>query len=372
VNVLALFAAETAASILETGLALAAVVGLPVSTWRAGDPTRALFKFVAEVLGAREEIAVLYAKSAFLSTAEGDWLTVVADEVYGVTRTAAAPATSTITLFNGGGGHYEIGGAGGVVITVASSVSGVTYHSTSALTLAGLGATGTVEVEADVAGSDGSAGEDEIDTMITSLLGVSITASTVAVGVDEQDDQSLRLQCEATLGALSPNGPPDAYEFVACNVALTGAAEVTRAQSSADSATGAVTVWIASASGAASGASVTAVQAAIDEWATPLAITATVEAATEVEVAVTATVTAAGLPASFEADAEAAVAAMLAAVPVGSAVTRSALIATIHDLAVAAIAGAGPVSVVLSAPAADVELDDGEVATVGAVSVTEA
>ena len=368
-NVLTLLVAETAASILETGLQLAVAVGLPVTTWRVGDPTRALFKFVAEVLGAREEIAVLYAKSAFLSTAEDDWLTVVADEVYGVERTAASPATSTITLANGGGGYYDIGGAGGVVITVASSTSGATYHSTSALTLAGLGATGTVEVEADVEGSDGSAGEDEIDTMVTSLLGVSITASTAAVGVDAQDDSSLRAQCEATLGALSPDGPPDAYEFVACAVALTGAAEVTRAQSSADSATGDVTVWIASASGAASGASVTAVQAAIDEWATPLTVTATVAAATEVEVAVTATISGVDLPATIEADAEAAVAAMLATVPIGGLVARSAIISALQVLAVAA--GATSVSVALTVPAADVDLDDGEVATVGAVAVTE-
>jgi hypothetical protein len=55
ISVLSLFTAETAAKILSSGLEIAQVLGLPVSTWRNGDPTKSLYHYLAEVLAAREE-----------------------------------------------------------------------------------------------------------------------------------------------------------------------------------------------------------------------------------------------------------------------------------------------------------------------------
>jgi phage-related baseplate assembly protein len=360
-----LFTVDTAANILKAGLEIAQALGIPTSTWRVGDPTRACFKFVAETLGLREPVAALFVKSGFLSTAEGDWLTLLARELYGVERVEAVAATSTVTLVNSGGGYYAR--AAGEV-TVSSSTSGQTYHSTAALALAP-GATATLTVEADLAGSDGSAIENEIDTIVTTMLGVAITASTVAVGQDAQEDASLREQCRATLGALSPNGPPDAYEFVARSSKLTGLTTITRADATEDSATGDVTVYIAGTAGGALPAEVTAVQAAIDVWATPMTVTATVVAASEQSVDVTATVSGTDVPATIEDDAAAVLAKLLSEVPIGGLLSRSAVISTIHGLLVEA--GVVNPTVTLSVPAADVELGEGEIPVLGTVTVTE-
>lgn len=266
---------------LQQGLDALQAAGVSTTSWRVDDPTRVSFVFLAQVLGAREQMQTDFIRSGFLSKAEGDWLKVLALELYGVEVPEPTHATSTLSLTNAGGGYYNMA-IGDVLFS--SSTSGKTYRNTTAFSFAGPGSL-TVEVEADEAGSDSSAGVNDIDTIVSPpMLGVSITASTVAVGQDSQSDAWIRQQCEATLGALSPNGPPDAYEYVARNSTLTGTDEVTRAYSDPDAVDGATTVYVASASGAASGAAVTAVQDAIMLWAKPIGFTPTVVSATEVPI----------------------------------------------------------------------------------------
>jgi hypothetical protein len=92
IHVLQLFAVNSAAHILKTGLEVAAALGVPVETWRAGDPTRSLYHYLAEVLAAHDSILASFVRSGFLSSAieqakeDGnlDWLTVLAKEMYGV------------------------------------------------------------------------------------------------------------------------------------------------------------------------------------------------------------------------------------------------------------------------------------------------
>ena len=57
IEVGALIAIQTAAQFLDAGLELAATYGLPVTTWRVGDPTRTLYAFLAESLAGRERLA---------------------------------------------------------------------------------------------------------------------------------------------------------------------------------------------------------------------------------------------------------------------------------------------------------------------------
>jgi hypothetical protein len=309
-----LFTVQTAVEFLAEGLALAQSVGLLVTSWRTGDPTRASFQFLARGLGNSEERRAEFAKAGFLSSAEDDWKTVVAEEVYGIDRVEATPATSIVTLLNTGGGFYDED-VGSVVFK--STLSGKTYRNTEAVSLHGVGATQSVDVVADEAGSGSSAGLNEIDALVTSLLGVSVTGSSVAVGVDAQDDTALEAQCNASLGALSPNGPPDAYEYVARNPALTGVADITRARSDPNSGTLAVTIYVASASGPVAGASVTAAQDAIEAWATPLCVTPTVLNSSAHTVNITATATGSNIPLDAQDRIEAALAELLAAQPIG-------------------------------------------------------
>ncbi len=288
-----LYAVQTAAYFLNVGLELAAAVGLPVTTWRAGDPTRSFYHFLAKALGERDSHVAEFVKSSWLSTAEGDWLEVVAAEVHGVDKTQAGSATPTVTLTNAGGGYYDLAAGD---LTVKSTESGITFHSTSPPLISGVpgvlsaGVTATFELVADTEGSAGSVGVDELDELVTTLPGVIIVSSTAAFANDAQSKEELREQCRDARGALSPAGPRDAYAFVAKNPELTGQTSITRARAVRVGADGRVSVYVASSSGAVSGAIVAEVQDAVDLWATPLTATPTVYSAAALAVARTVTV----------------------------------------------------------------------------------
>ena len=365
ISLSALITPATAAQILSAGLGVAQALGLPVTTWRKDDPSRVLFHFLSEFLGTKEDLAVEFVRAGFLRFARGSWLDLLAEDMYGVTPTPATYATSTVSLTNTSGVFYTFDAGD---LTFENSTTSATFTSSTSVTLAA-GASGTVDVIADEAGSSGSSLEDEIDGIVTTFDGLTITASTVAVGQDAQSEESIRTQCLATLGALSPNGPADAYEYVCRNSDLTGTTEVTRASSVGETSDGTVTVYVAGASGAVSGAAVTACQDAVETWSTPLCITPTVESATGVDVDVTATVSGGGVPAGIESLVESALTAMLAEIDIGGLVAVSAIYATIHGVLVDSDVTSPTVT--LTSPAADMSLDADEVPTIGTVSVTE-
>jgi hypothetical protein len=281
---------ETKDTILARGLGFATTLGVPVTSWQVGDPTEALFHFVAEILETVEEVAANYTKSAFLDIAAEDstlydWLVIVADQVYGYTASAATYSTCTVRLTNGGGGLYVFDPGD---VTVKDSTTGTTFHNTTGGTLAsGPATTLDLTFVADTAGTDGSSGIGDIDTMVTTYLGVTCANTTVALGVDAESAASIVDGCRAKLGSLSPNGPADAYAYVALNSELTTSTVATKVRVTGDSATGNVSIVVASDAGTVGGGDLTLIQAAIDEWATPLCVTATVTSATGVTIPVT-------------------------------------------------------------------------------------
>ena len=54
IPVTSLFIVKTAAEIFALGREVAQALGLPVTSWRTGDPTRSLYKYLAEVLAILE------------------------------------------------------------------------------------------------------------------------------------------------------------------------------------------------------------------------------------------------------------------------------------------------------------------------------
>jgi hypothetical protein len=357
---------QTQAEIYTEALARATTAGLPVSTWRASDPTLVEYDFLAEILAAREEVSVELIKAGWLSQASGEWLTVVALETYGITREGATYAASTVTLSNSGGGLFAID-AGGLI--VKSTLTGKSYHSTGALSLAA-GATATIDVIADEPGTDSSAGTDEIDAIVTPpLLGVTVTASTPAIATDEQSDSSLRTQCTNTLGAISPMGPSDAYVYVATTTELTGDTEVTRAYVYSESSVGLVVVYVAGADGAVSGAAIALVQAAIDTWAAPICMYVSVVNAVEFTQAVTFTASGDDLPADLAIAVTPALQTLFSGIPINGVLALSALYVTLHTALVDA--GATNVAVHVTEPTTDYDpVTEGSVILLGTVTGT--
>lgn len=376
-----LITVETKEQIYTRGLAVATTVGLPVTSWSAGDPTRADFHFISEIMELLETYVANYIASKFLTliAAQADtddarykFLALEAVEGYGYTPTEATYATATILLINASGAEYVFE-AGDLTVKVAGSET--TYHNTSGGTLAPLG-TLSLDIVCDTAGSYGTASIGDIDTMVTTYLDVTMSNTTAAVGLDKESAASIVANCRAKLGSLSPNGPTDAYDYAAR--VLSGAADITRTRTIDDSVTGFVTVYCAGAAGAASVADTALAEAAVLQYATPLCITPTVTAASNLSIPVTYELWLYDDTGDTQAEAEAkiedAIDALFLDRPIGGDVIAPAITGKFRrSLIIAAIRSVYPestIDVVVTAPAADVAMTINQVATRGALTVT--
>lgn len=376
VSLATLLVQETKSRIYETALGVATAIGLPVSSWQVGDPTRALFHVESELLATLEAVVVGYIQSGFLDYATGTWLEILAEQVYGVVVPDATFATTDVVMTNGGGGLYA--GIDPGDITFKSTISGKTFTNITGGTLAsGPGTTLTVTVRADEPGSDSSVGSGEIDDLVTGYLGVTVTNPIAAIGVDKQDEYTTRQQCRDKLGALSPNGPKEAYAFVARNAALTGTSAVTRVRVYGDSSNGNVTVYLAGPSGGISATDRALVETAILKYATPLTITPTVLASVDVVVPVTYELwiykSVNKTASQVAADIQAALEQLFAARPIGGDIISPALTGALYQsLIESTIRSTFPQAfrVSVSLPVGDTALGNGQVAALGVVTAT--
>jgi uncharacterized phage protein gp47/JayE len=376
ISAASLIVRTTKTALYNTAINVASALGLPVSTWQAGDPTRSLYHVEAEMIDALEDLVVNFIKSRFLDEATGEWLKVKAEQDYDVTVPEATYATTDVVLTNTGGGYYPDIEAGD--LTFKNSTTDKTYHNTTGGTLAsGPGTTLTVTVVADEAGSDSSAAATEIDTMITQLEGVTCSNADAAVGTDEQDEATTRAQCRAKLSALSPNGPAAAYDFVARDPDLAGTSACTRSRTYSDSETGDVTVYCAGPSGGIAEADRALVEDGILTYATPLCITPTVLAASNVAVNVTYQLwiyaSVGEVAADIEEAVEAALEDMFAAQPIGGDIITEGGTGYLYQSQIAAtIKGvySQAFRVSVTAPSGDTSLTEGQVATLGTVTPT--
>ncbi len=375
VSLASLLVRHTKEQIYNAALAVASAIGLPVTTWQAGDPTRSLYHVEAEALEAWEETASAYIASGFLDYATGDWLKILAYQVYGVTVPEASYASTDVELTNVGGGYYPDIVAGDLVFK--NSTTGKTYRNTTGGTLASGPSTLTVTVVAEEAGSDSSASAEEIDAMVTTLRGVTCANALAAVGVDEQDEAVTRDQCRARLARLSPNGSKGAYVDVALDPDLTGTNGITDARSYGDSDTGDVLVYLRGPSGAVSVADRDAAELAILENCTPLCITPTVLSVSNVTVPVAYELWVYKRcnldQAEIEEAVEAALEQMFAVRPIGGDIIAPATTGKLYHSLIestirAAVSDVFRVSV--STPAGDTSLSNDQVAAMSTVTAT--
>lgn len=365
---------QTKAQIYDFALGIASAIGLPVTSWQAGDPTRSLFNVEAEELATLEDTVAGYISSGFLDYATGTWLEVLAEQVFGVVVPPATFATTTVRLTNNGGGLFADIRAGD--LTFKSTVNGKTYRNSTGGTLAsGPGTFLDVTVVADEAGSASSAGAGEINYMVSQLTRVTASNELAAVGVDKQSEAVTRQQCRDKLGSLSPNGPKEAYRYVARNSALTGTSGIVDARVYGNSTTGKVTVYLRGPGGAVSAADLALGTTAILKYATPVCITPNVLSATAVPVPVTYELwvykSANKTSAEVQATVVQALTQMLAAQPIGGDVIVDGGVGKLYFTQVeSTIKSAVPQAfrVVVSAPSADVSLAQGEVASLGLVT----
>jgi Baseplate J-like protein len=286
-----LFVAETKEKILAKGLQIATALGVDTTTWSDGDPTLTDFWFISELLELLEQIVAVFTKSGFLSSAEGDWLKVVLYESFGVEVSDATRASCLATLTNAGGGQWTITPGS---ITAKNTTTGKTFRNVTSGnpgTLFGVGAVCSgIEFVADEPGSASNTAVGELDELVTVMRGVTIANTTVAIAIDEPSVEQQRQLGRDKLGALSPNGPADAYNSVAKNPKLTGTTDITDARTYGDNDAGDVTVYLRGSSGAVTEPVRALAEAAIVKNAVPLTITPAVLSATNKVVPVTYTI----------------------------------------------------------------------------------
>jgi len=270
------------------------MTGVTTTAWKPGSVVRAIITACAIVIAALSQLVALIAKSGFLEYAEGAWLTLKAYHDFGVDRIKASAASGNVVLDNTGGGSYSLGVG---ELTVVNSTTGKAYRNTAAFTLDPLETGVLVPVAAVEAGSASTAIAGEIDTLETALLGVTVTNTEALIGVDAEEDPALKTRCGAKLGALSPNGPRDAYSFVATGGAdrLNGTKSGTRADGTAIGVNrtrvvnddGVVSVYIATPSGAVAASDVAIIDDDVQQLCTPIGVTSDVISATPIAIDVT-------------------------------------------------------------------------------------
>lgn len=347
-------------------------LGLNPTAWRPTDPTRTLISIFATVFAEWSVLLVELHKMGFLSYAEGSRLTVLASEVYGVERIAATFAAGEVTLTSTAAVNYTIAIGD---LTVQSSTSGKTYRNQDGGTLLA-GGTLTLSVLATEAGADSSALATEVDTVASTLLGVTVSNADALVGTDEETDAALTLRCLDSLSAVSPDGARRAYAYAATTAVDSDGASygITRVKEVATD--GAVTVYLATASGAPTAPTITAVDTIIQSTTVPLGVTCTTTGATEVGSGVTATLYASDATATSDAEiiaaGEAAMVALFAQTPIGgysAGATSNVLFQT--EIAAKLSEASGDVfRAVVTVPASDLVLGVTGVPVLGAVALT--
>ena len=305
----------------------------------------------------------------------GPWLTLVARYVYGVERNSGTFARGEVTLDNTGGGVYA-GDPGDLI--VVNGIERKSYRNTAPFSIGAFETGVVVPIQAIEVGSESTAAPGQISQLETVLLGVDVTNAAAVVGTDEETDVGLRTRCRESTGALSPNGPRDAYAYVAKSAQAADGSPigVTRVRTVADGY-GGVTVYVATATGAVSGGDVATIQGEIERKAGPLAITPTVVSATAVPIAVSYelwVLDSSGLSsAQIEEDVSRALISLAASTPIGGDIIGAAP-GKLHKQAIeAAISNAVDgylVDLATTVPAGDVTLAIDEVPVLGGGSIS--
>ena len=368
-----LFSVMTRDEVLETILEVAEDVGLKITAWQPGQPSRSLFAIVSQRVADFTSTTSEAIKGGLLDYATGGWLTLHAYGVYRVTRIAARYATGdTITITNTSDETYPVQPGD---FRIAHSVTGATYVNTELLSIAP-GTTEDVEVIAENAGTGSNAAPGTITEVVSALTGVSVTNVGAVLGSDEESDEELRQRCRDKLASLSPNGPKDAYSYVVKDPILSPTAvPITRVRVDANDASGEVIVYLATSLGAPSGADVDIAQEAIDLWAEPWCVIATAIGADDLVIPITCTVWVRGSSATvaqIQSAVNVALTAYFRTIEIGGEVIDEDDPGRVDvDALKAVIFGATPgvKDVEIATPAADVDMAVNEVAQLGALVV---
>jgi uncharacterized phage protein gp47/JayE len=270
-------------------------------------------------------------KATYVDGAEGDDLTILAEDHFSIVRLPATRATGQVTFTRGspGGGTYSI--ASGSVVATQKDAAGreVRFVTTApAAWGAGVGGDITVTAEAEDAGTVGNVGVGKITRIITAQTEtITVTNSGLFVGGSASEtDPELRTRIREYHRTLR-RGTFAALEYGAKLVS--GCKNATAVEDS----TGRVTVYITDADGASNGTLVSAVAAELENWrACGALVTVVGGALLSVDINVTLTLRAGANVAQLLTAVQAAVQTRLSLMRIGETVYRTAISQAIRNI----------------------------------------
>jgi uncharacterized phage protein gp47/JayE len=264
-----------------------AAIGVNTTAWKPGAVVRTMIAAAAIILASLSALTALIARGGFLDLAEGAWLRLKAFYDYGVEWNGPSFATGDITLNNTAGGVYTYDPDDLILVNTAT---GKSYRNVNPVSIGALQTGITVTIRAVESGSASTALPGEI-AFGSPVLGVNIVQTATITGADGEDDPSLRARSRERTGALSPNGPQDAYAYVAKSAKRADGTPigVTRVNAKRDGV-GGIDVYVASDIGAIPGTvgnlatDLGVVDEEMQRKSTPLTVTLRTHAATAVPV----------------------------------------------------------------------------------------
>lgn len=238
-----LYAKPTLSQIKGEVLSIATAAGLQVTSWVLGRPSERWIEIVARVTDAFASTVTTQAVRGFfldLATDPGDpgdlsadqtprpgWLSALGASWYGVERRGQTFATTDVIVTNTGTttatfAPFDLtferatAGADGGRPTYRNGADPSIYTGLGGTLTLAPGASATIPVVAEQAGSYGSAVAGAISTVVTQSFGT-LTCSnpSAAVGDDREDPDAYRARCRIAAAKLSPGGPGAAYRFAA-------------------------------------------------------------------------------------------------------------------------------------------------------------
>jgi uncharacterized phage protein gp47/JayE len=348
--------------------------GFPIASWQPGSMQRTMFEAFAELASENVLVADALARAGFNSLSSGGWLDLLSESHYDNERFEAVKTRGTVRITDTDGTGPHVIAIDEVVL---SDADGHRYRNVTGgtLTLSGFL---DLTFEAEVAGADSNVDNDTITVIVEGPPGATVTNPEPAPtqlwitveGSDEETDESLRERNATKWASLAVNGPAEAYVYWS----RTASPAVTRVwvDDQNPRGPGTVDVFIAGVDGAVSPSVVTAVTDYL-EGTTDQVGRKGIGTLLEVDTATEHDITFAGtvyfdplhIPAEIQGLVEAAIDAFVKLVPIGGVRSFDAETGEflLGGLYYAVFSVPGVVNFVLTAPAANVVLARGEVAT---------
>lgn len=230
-----------------------------------GDITDLILAAAAAMGDKNEGTAARLFAATFVDTAQGQDLTILADDHWGIVRQAATAALVTLTF------HRTTSGAGAgtipsgtVVATLIDALGNRLQFSTNANVTYGALETGnkTVAATCTTTGTTGNVAAAALTVLLSTLFDASVTVTNVtraAGGAETESDESLRERIR-TFPSTLRRGTLAALEYGARTVP--GVATAT----ASEGPTGLVTVYVADSSGNSNAELNEAVEFELENW----------------------------------------------------------------------------------------------------------